>query len=799
MLRSCNLVLGASAITMALTLIAPAAAQPDDKSTAIDRPVDIVVTAQRRAESLQDVPVSLSVVSNEALNSRQINDLTSIAAAAPSLQVGTDANYSVRGVGTLAFADTIESSVAFAIDEVNLGAPVMSTPMLYDIERVEVLSGPQGLLFGKNASAGLLNIITAPPRIGELSGRTELEVSTRATPGADRSAISYIGKQTVNIPVTGNSALRINALYAHQEPPVTYVGDFQGGEIPFFDAKRKNYTDKRNLQLKAKYLLESDSGASVYLIGDYNEIKDGLSRFGSTTRLLGAGSGNTSAFEQAGVTPGPDNFLNFADGGYFLDIETGGVQGRLAYEFPSGVEISNLFAWRYYQVTQNLDVDGVQFNRNNQNFTDSNYDQYSNELRVSLPSGNRLTGQVGLYFFRSQLDQEAALFGNGATPAAQLPNFPFCVGAVVNPASRPPRCSVSNNYFIGRDVMTDLGTISYASFGQLNYDLTDTVSVFAGARWTRDEVDIKVTQGRFIRSFLKLGVFPGTFSDSTTNENFSWKVGAQFKPSDALMVYGFFGRGYKGPGFNQTAIRDSATGVSSILPIEPETSDAFELGFKTRPFDWMTFNLTAFYTKFDNFQVQSLDTILQTFVVQNAAAVVNKGLEVSVNANPVRGLSINGGLTYLESKFDSFPGAQCYTGQTTPSCAVNATFDAKGLTLPYSPKLTATLQTIYRFETGGNAVPFIEGNWYHRSSVSTIINNAPGARIGSYDLFGASVGVELGDRLRASLFCKNCTNKYIPTQIGIENADSNAGILSLTQRFGFDSVRQVGLSLRFNY
>ncbi|RIV84130.1 TonB-dependent receptor [Aurantiacibacter xanthus] len=789
-----------SKIALAVTLAAvPASAFAQTGSGDERLPSNaIIVTAQRSEQNLQDVPVSLAVVSDEALNSRQINDLTSLAAAAPSLQVGTDSNFAVRGVGTLAFADTIDSSVAFALDEVNLANQTLSTPMLYDVARVEVLSGPQGLLFGKNASAGLLNIVTTAPRIGELSGQTDVELSTRDTPGANRAAISFIGKQTLNVPVSENSALRINALYANQSPPVTNITRFQGGTIPELGFERKNIEDKTNLQFKAKYLYEGDNGLSVYLIADYNEIDDGLDRFGNTFRELGAGSELTAAANQAGITPSPDNFINLADGGYFREIGTGGAQARVSYEFGSGLEISNIFAWRYYQATQNLDTDGTQFDNVNQNFTDSDFDQYSNELRLALPSSGRITGQMGLYYMESKLNQQSALFGNGSTPASQLPNFPFCVGAVVNPGP-PPNCSVSNNYFLGRDLTTELSTKSYAGFGQLEFELSDTFRVFAGARVTHDQVDINIVQGQYISSFVKLGVFPGTFSDSADNTNFSWKIGGQFEPMPDLMIYGFFGRGYKGPGFNQTAIRDSVTRVSSIRAIDPETSDAFEIGLKSQPLDWLTFNASAFFTKFDNFQVQSLDTVLQTFVVQNAASVINKGVEISVIARPVDGLSINGGMTFLDAHYDSFPGAQCYTGQPDPSCAVNATFDAEGLSLPYSPKLTSTVQAIYEIDTGGDFTPFIEANWYHRSSINFLINQAPGAQVGAVDLLGASVGFNLGDKLRASIFCKNCTNEFVPKQITLENADSNAGVLSYTQRFGFDSVRQIGVSLRVNY
>lgn len=784
-------------------LASPAAAQDataDQSGQAADDAVPdntIIVTAQRRAENLQDVPVSLAAVTDSMLESRQINDLGGLAVAAPSLQVGADNNFAVRGVGTLAFSSTIDTSVALALDEVNLGRPDLGVPMLYDVARVEVLNGPQGLLFGKNASAGLLNIVTAKPEIGFFGGSTDLEFADRATPGADRNAPAVIAKQVLNIPVTANSALRLNALYAYQESPVTQVAAIQGGTIPFVNVPRKNYTADRNLQLKAKYLYESDSGLSLYLIGDYNKIKNGVTRFNSTYLKFGEGSPREQDVLDAGVTPGPNNFLNAADGGYFLDSKVGGAQATAAYEFGSGFEISNTFAWRFFDNQQNLDVDGVPADEVNTNYSDSRYDQFSNELRLSLPTGQRLSGQVGLYYFESKLDTSNALFGNAGVPSFVRRNFPFCVGAVVTPGG-PPNCSVSNDYFLARSFFATQNTKSYAGFGQLTYELAEGLEVFGGARITRDDVDLRVDQGQ-LKGFINLGVLPGIFTGEASNTNFSWKFGGQYKPTPDVMLYGFYGRGYKGPGFNTSAIA-GPDGVPAVRAINPETSDAFEVGVKSTLFDnAVTFNVSAFRTKFDDFQVQSFDQGLLTFVVQNAAKVTTQGVEVTAGVRPFEGLSINGSATFLDAEFDSFPGAQCYLGQPDPSCAAEGTFDAGGNRLPLSPKLTTTVQAIYEFPVGGDVVPFIEGNWYHRSAVNYQLNGVPGAAFGAVDTFGASAGVEIGEGMRASIFCNNCTNEFVPVSINTDSGENNDGVLTYTQRFGLNSVRKIGLSLRFDY
>ena len=784
-MKAWKLILGAGAASIALPAFAQEAAGPADPGVG-----EIVVTAQRRSESIQKIPVSLTAVGSNELRTRQINDLVGVAQAAPSLQIGTDASFSIRGVGTLAFAGTIDSSVALAIDEVNLGRPALGSPLLMDIERVEVLNGPQGLLFGKNASAGLLNIVTARPRIGEYSGASDLEVTFRETPGADRDAPGIIARQVLNIPVSANSALRVNALYGYQEPPVTRIDNVGPGS--------RDDLNRRNVQLKAKYLLEPSDALSLYVIGDYNKLTGAGAFFDRTWRSFGAGSTRRDIYENAGGTAGPDNFLLTGDGGTFRDLETGGAQAAVSYKMDSGLELSNIFAWRYYTNNQNLDVDYLPVDQVNVNATTARYDQYSNELRLALPADAPLSGQAGLFYFKSTLDQSSEIFGNQGFPSFLLPQYPFCVGAVATPGAPPGTCSVSNSYFLGRDTDFVLDTQSYAAFGQLTYEVAAGLKLIAGGRYTRDEIRLDLTHGRR-NYFVTISGPNGRYLEAFNTNNFSWKLGAQYQATPDILIFAFQGRGYKGPGFNDTSIV-GANGTAFVPAIRPEISNTTELGIKTAFFDRkLTLNVSIYRTTFDDYQVQSLDTALQTFVVQNAAKVKTQGVEVGFTARPVAGLSINGGMSFLDAKFQSFPGAQCYSGQTTPSCATTGTFDAAGLRLPVSPRFTSTVQATYDLPVSGDVVPFLQGNWYHRSSVNYILSGAPGGFFRSVDTFGANIGVKVGSALQASLFCKNCTNEHVPQNIGLDAGEENDGVGSYGQVFGLDSVRSFGLSLSLRY
>lgn len=761
---------------MAISSVAHAQSTgPVDSSAEESSPTEIIVTAQRRAERLQDVPVSVAAVSEETLRSRGINDLTQVSLAAPSLQVSEDNNYSVRGVGTLAFAQTLESSVAIAQDEVNLASSILGGGTFYDVARVEVLNGPQGLLFGKNASAGLLNVVTRKPVLGQFGGEVSAEGTWRDTvPG---NSYGIVTRGTLNIPVGDNSALRLNALYSSQDPATRFVGTGPAEMT------------KNDFGLRAKFLTEFSDSASFYLIADYAEEHGVGGLFDRTYRQLAAGSGNLGPLTSDGIVVGPNNLLVAGDGGFSRDVKRGGVTGTLSYTFASGFELSNITAWKGASRNQQLDVDFTSSNGANINRSDTDYNQFTNELRLALPNDGPLTGQVGLYYFQANTKVDAQIAGNALFPAFLLPSFPFCVGATVT-AGPPPACNVSNSFFLGNDRRYDLDSKSYAAFGQFTYAVSDNFKLIAGGRVTHDKIDIDLNQntGSY---FVLLGI-PATRTESASNTNFSYRLGAQYNFSRDVMAYATFGRGYKGPGFNDNLVAPTAS-----LVVRPETADNIEIGLKSSLLDRkLVVNVALFRTKFKDYQSQAFDLTTSSFVVQNAASLTSKGAELSVIAIPVEGLTINANASLLDSKFDDYPGAQCYPGQ--PNCPTGQ-FNAGGLRAPVSPKFTTTIQATYEREISPGLKAFIEGNYYHRSSVSYTINQAPGTSIGGIDLLGASVGLRSENGWRFSLFCKNCTDKRYPLAIGLDAGDAAGGLVSTIQSFGANSVRTFGLQVGFEF
>jgi len=760
-------IFGASILAISAGLAVPAGAQSaDSRATVDDQPADIIVTAQRRSESLQDVPVSLTVVSADMLKSRNLNEVNDLVFAAPSLQTGSDNQFAIRGVGTVAFADTLESSVATSVDEVNVGRTFGPGAVFNDVERVEVLSGPQGLLFGKNASAGLLNIVSRKPQMNVLSANFDVEAVYRDTTPADSRGV--VTKATLNIPVTANSALRINGQYNYQEALTTFIGTGNSDD------------NVRSYGGRIKYLIEGDAW-SLYLIGDYNKRTGVAGTFDRTHRALGAGSPLIPILANTGITPSENNFTYAGDGDYYRNEELGGVQGRIAYELPSGWEIVNIAAWRFSDRDQQLDTDLTNVQQLSINRRTARYGQVSNEFRVSIPDSNRLNGQFGIYYLDGKLDSEGQLAGFQGRTGGQLTNFPFCVGTTVAPACGTTR----RDFFIGNDNEYRLDESNLAGFGQFFYKVTNALQLLAGARVTREKVSIDTNQNFQSQYFVPLGA-AGRFVESYENTSFSWKLGGQYNLTPDIMAYATYGNGFKGAGFN-----DRATTANGQLLVLPEESKSLEAGLKTSWFNRaLIVNLGLYRTKFDNYQVQSLDTAQQTFVIQNAAALTTKGAELTVLARPFSGFSLNASATFQESVFDDFPGAQCNVGAP---CGPDGTYNARGTTLPNAPKFAGTVQAMYEADVAAGVSLVIEGNLYHRSSVNYRIGEPAVTRMGAVDVVGASVGLNL-DSFNVRLFCRNCLDERVPSFINPVAGDANNGIDSSIQQFGFNSVRNIGLA-----
>lgn len=750
MSRKQRLLLSVAAASLATMTMAVANAQEVQAGAADE---EVVVTAQRVKQNLQDVPVAVTAITGAELSTRKLNDLTQIQLATPSFQTTTDNAFSLRGIGSNIFLPTVDSSVGVMVDDVTLGVPLFqSNGVFNDIARIEVLKGPQGILFGRNASAGLLNIVTARPVIGETSGSVGVEYNNRDS--AEGGNFGGIIRGTVNVPVSETAALRINLLASTQDPiaKATILSP-PGSNID---------QDQTRIGGRVKFLWEPDSATNLFISADYSREQGVGGIWDRTLRTVGAGV-YQPGLTAIGATAGPKNLQYGIDAAAnFRSVDTYGASISFEHELTPSVTISNIAAWRQFDLDLGLDTDYSIQNVFNDNTNSTTYRQFSEEFRLAFET-DRIDGQVGIYYFtyRSQAaTQLFAAFGTG------IPNF------------------------LGGDFVATNTADSYAVFGQVNYRITDAFKVFAGGRVTHDDISMQTTQdvGTYVNAPGLYGP-SGTFAFAESNTNFSYKIGAQYDITPDVMVYVTYGTGYKGPAYPQNL------GSSAFNPyIAPETVEDWEGGIRSTFADKrVRLNISAFHQEFSDFQTQTYDPVAALFRLANAGGVRAYGVEIDSSARLTDALTVNFGATLSSTRFTDFI-TTCYPGQTIAQGCVGGQLQAAGLAPPNAPDFTSSLQVTYDIPIGADLLT-LEGNWFHRSKVNFSTNGDPGTELGAIDVLGASLTYTLQDRYRFSLFCKNCANEYVPSFMSHVAADPTA----IIQSWNYNSVRTIGLSFDYSF
>lgn len=754
MLRKFSLLATISVASFAAPAIAQDAAS---SNIATDGSGEIIVTAQKRAESIQKVPISITAVSGEQIATRQIYDPAQLQYVAPSLSttsfngaVGAT-NFSVRGIGTLSFADTIEPTVSTVIDDVVMGRPQLGVANFFDISSVEVLNGPQGMLFGKNASAGLVHIKTTQPKLDtfEAIGR-----ASYGSVNSDKRGSEWIAQSTVNIPIAQTTALRVNAFFTDHSPIIQ-----NKLSVPGSDYGQEQYG------FKAKLRWNPGSNFDIVIAGDYTKSNGNLT--GSTTdRVLDPNSPFGGLNAALGIVAGPDNTYLASNGITNTHYSVGGVQANATYTFDNDMSLTNIAAWRSFKMNNQFDVDNHQINIADFNLQHANYKQFTNELRLSSPSNATLEYQLGLYYYHATARGDAQILGNlGFGP----PPPPF-------------------KAWIGLAQATKLVSDSYAAFGQATYHVTDAARIVLGGRVTRDELDYRRDADPNGTIISLVGPVPTTVVNTAEKTNFSYRVIGQYDIASNVMFYASYSRGYKGPGFN---------GDSTL--IQPEIPQSFEAGIKFKSLDRkVTFNLAAYTEKFSNFQAQGFDVAAQQFRVVNAGSLKSDGFEAQLALNPMDGLNLTANFNYANSRYGSYVNDQCYPGQVAKCNLATGIADSSGNALPNSPKITATLGMDYRREISEGLEIKTSANMYYRDKVNFSSNGDPRRVQPSYTLFDLSAGLGASDgRWGLTAFCRNCGDKRFVSYIEVNPALPSTP--SYGQQFGIQAFRTLGVALDFRF
>lgn len=729
---------------------------------------EIVVTAQKRSENAQKVPIPITVVDSKQLRDEHIFDSSQLQYVVPSLQqqsvnnqVGAT-NFSIRGVGTSIYGPAVESAVAVVIDDVALARPSMGVVQFFDLDRVEVLRGPQGMLFGKNASAGLINIVTARPRLGEFGGLAHLSYGNT---NSGSSGTEAIAEAALNIPVSTDSALRVSGFLSRQD----------GFGRNIFQDEDLGLTE---FGFRAKYLWNPTDRLELYFAGDYAH-ENGPAGSVLFRRFDAPGGFIAGQDAAAGITASPINTKIASDAPTDNHFELGGVQGRATYRFDNGYSITNISAWRGYHDHSKLDTDQLPIDFFNVNDQGRDQRQFSNEFRVTSPSGAPFEFQAGLYYL--YVRDEGTLRQTANLQPIFPPTPPGFIG------------------LFGGAGSSQVVNRSYAAFGQGRLWLTPALRLIAGARLTHDDVSAVGTQTG--EGYVIPEGPTATLTGSLKKTNLSFRLGGEYDVARQVMGYVTFARGYKTPTFG------GATGTTAI---KAEIPTDIEVGVKSTLLDnRLIFNLDVYHVLFKDFQAQAFDPALLRFTTTNAGSVRAQGVELDLRARPATGLTLTGGLAYNDAIYKSYDGVACYFGEPAGTtggnvCLPNGTTDVTGNRLAFSPKFTASLLAEYDRPVSSRLNAFVTGNYYYRTGVNFTAAHDPKTRVGAYSLFGGSVGLETADgNARLSLFVRNLFDKRIPTFIVADVAapiDGDAAIGGdYWQQFGETSFRTVGASLDFRF
>lgn len=756
------------------------------QSSAIE---EITVTAQKREENVGDVPVAVSVLGRQTIESSFTSNLEELQALVPSVSFRTgnttrNSALTIRGIGTVSFSIAAEPSVSTVVDGVVLGRSGQAFGDLYDLERVEVLRGPQGTLFGKNASAGVINITTRRPG-DELEGYVS---------GTFYEDDEYQLRARVSGPLTDELRGSLTVLNS----------EFDGYVRNVFNNENINGYDKQGIRGMLDYDV-SDSLSVLFIFEDYEADND------CCVDLEARPSGRNPASEAAPNGTGLDLGQRLAD----HDFETRTLDSSTAMSVQVEADwgehtLTSITAYRSWDNTEFREGDftsiagdstqpvfGVPFQLHD--VGPQEWRQFSQEIRLASPVGEAFEYQVGLFYWnidsQRNFTREASCQNNSATnpqlDSAIENHLEFTLGLPSTDADVAAFIAANNITCNANDIVSATGFMetefeNFAVFGQGSYAFNDAFRVLFGLRFTQDDVSFSHNRrnndefgrrGVGVRPrFAERGVnpmdpsnnqFDTNFSDSADESNVSGRVGLQWDFNDAGMFYATYSRGYKGPAFNVFYNMDA----DDINPIDAEESDVIELGVKYQT-DWGLISAAIYDMEIENFQANDFDASDGTTITgfTNGGDVETQGVEVDFLLALTDQFTLNGGFAFSDSE----------TNQGAP--------------LPFAPDTKISLAAAYEIPLASGASLRTNASYiYTDEKLSGNLGQTDEVPflLPDYSILNASIGYHTeDDRFSATLIAKNLTDEEYATTY------SGDGFRYQIPR---DANRYFGVNFRVNF
>jgi iron complex outermembrane recepter protein len=702
--------------TSALCL--PAQAQENDQEDII------IVTATKRAEKLTEVPIAISVMGAEDIDQTSIRELSEIAEYIPNVQIsdGTDFRsvITIRGVGSSSRNIGFDSRVGVYVDGVYMGQSPSVNQELLDLERVEVLRGPQGMLFGKNTVAGAISLVTVKPSqdfYGQVS--------------ADLGNFNYREfKGMVNVPLGEKAAAKFSVSKTDRDGYVDNIttGSKLAGKDVLAYRTQLRLTPTENFEVNFSFdFLKSDNLA---LLGEP------LSDFLGIAPITIAPEPRRVAFN---IDPRDNRKVK-------------GGMADMQYELPSGFTLKSITGYRDTRgFTQNatdyspIDIFSIEY-------TDA-FKQLTQEFQFISPDKQKFTYMAGLYYYH----QKATTIRNGIIGQDFFEGFlaPFVAPAFgFNPATvtQGQLAFIANFVGFGPEGSLifnrgDVTTESYAGYVNGSYDFNDRLTLGFGGRYSVEDKKVSwLLDGRNSGLFNigSTGVdptdpnppVPSPLLNKRQDKFFSPAISLSYAVSDDANMYAKYSSGYKSGGFNLDFINADELAANNGLEFGKETVDSYELGFKGNFADGrFKLNLAAFLADYNNYQVNQFVDLgggRTSIRITNAAQVRTQGIEVEMQLEVTDNLHLQGSLGLLDAKFDKFPG-----GGTAGA-------DVSGNKLPSAPEFTASFSAIYtRNLPALNSMLLVRGDLTHSGGYFTTVNNVKSTQL----LGGAAVPFGYIDKL----------------------------------------------------
>lgn len=773
---------------LACALVSPALAASDEASIATSSTTDITVTARRRAEDAQSVPIALSVVGGALLDRSYTVNTQQLSQLVPTVSYSSanprNTAFTIRGLGSNVVAvsqsnDGLEPGVGFYVDQVYHARPATAAFDFTDIGQIEVLRGPQGTLFGKNTTAGAISVSTQLPSFTPEASE-EVSFGNKYFVQAKASASGPLFGDVV--------AFRLSGLSTRRDGVIDNVRTGNDQNTIGNQAIRGQLLIVPSATFKLRLTADLTNFSSECCTQSYLRVGQSLRPVARQYAALAA------HFNYA--PPSTNVYDRVTDIDATLGVRTseGGVSGIADWDVGAAT-ITSVSAWRFWNWDAANDRDYTGIPIQIEQHIPSRQDQYSQEFRIASNGDHRLNYVAGLYYFNQKITgQPISVYG----PAAAY----WLIGPTTGANATPVPANLLDGY--GTTGKTRFVTNSYAAFGELNYRLTPRLTMTWGLRYTYEKKEgdystsvfggLATTNAALIAA--KLGILrPQTYAARNSEDNVSGRANLAWQATDDVLGYASYARGFKSGGINMSGLPlDAANNPAlSRAVVAPEENTTYEVGLKTRLFDRrLVLNFAGFYTEVRDFQATIVDTgPTQTAALRgylsNIPMVTVKGVEADVIAQVTRDLSLRASIAYADGKYARYPAGPCPLElQTAATTACSLT----GQRLSGLSRVVATVGGDYSLPVSSSASFVLHADSNFRSGYYGDPSDSRYTWIKGYNVTNASIGYRSDKSWEVAVFARNLFQSNYIQNLTIQAG--NSGLILGTP----SDPRSVGVTFR---